>query len=140
VPERHRRTGSAVAGGYQAGLVGEDDGLGAVAQGELGEYPADVGLHGLLGDDEGVGDLGVGQAPGDEFEDLGLARGEAVQAQRRAAARDRALSGAKSAMSRRVTEGASSASPAATTRTAWIRSETGASFSRKPLAPTRSAS
>ena len=47
---------------------------------------------------------------------------------------------AKSAMSRRVTDGASSASPAATTRTAWTRSAAVASLSRKPLAPARSAS
>jgi hypothetical protein len=47
---------------------------------------------------------------------------------------------AKSAISRRVTDGASSASPAATTRTACTSSAAGASLSRKPLAPARSAS
>ena len=47
---------------------------------------------------------------------------------------------ANSAISRPVTFGASSPSPAATTRTAWISSSAGASLSRKPLAPARSAS
>ena len=46
----------------------------------------------------------------------------------------------KSAISRRVTDGASSASPAATTRTACTSSAAVASLSRKPLAPARSAS
>jgi len=47
---------------------------------------------------------------------------------------------AKSAMSRRVMDGASSPSPAATTRTAFTSSAAVASLSRKPLAPARSAS
>ncbi len=59
-----------------------------------------------------------------------------------AAGRGRSRCGraANSAISRRVTDGASRASPAATTRTALIRSAAGASLSRKPLAPARSAS
>ncbi len=47
---------------------------------------------------------------------------------------------AKSAISRRVTEGASSASPPATTCTACTSSAAVASLSRNPLAPARSAS
>jgi hypothetical protein len=47
---------------------------------------------------------------------------------------------AKSAIRRRVTDGASRASPAATTRTAWTSSAAVASLSRKPLAPARNAS
>ena len=43
------RVGGAVGRGRpradQPGFVGEDDGLDAVAQAELGEYPADVDLH-----------------------------------------------------------------------------------------------
>ena len=39
-----------------------------------------------------------------------------------------------------MTDGASRASPAATTRTAWTRSSRRTSLSRKPLAPARSAS
>ncbi len=46
---------------------------------------------------------------------------------------------ARSVISRRVTLGASSASPRATTRTAWIRSSGSASLSRNPLAPDRMA-
>src|SRR5699024_6403049 len=42
-------------------------------------------------------------------------------------------------MSALVTFGESRASPSATTRTAWTSSSGGESFSRKPLAPTRSA-
>ena len=42
-------------------------------------------------------------------------------------------------MSLRVTRGASSASPPATTRTAWIRSAGSESFTRNPLAPPRIA-
>ena len=47
---------------------------------------------------------------------------------------------ANASISRLVTEGASSASPAAATRIAAARSARGASFSRNPLAPARSAS
>ncbi len=36
------------AGGYQPGFIGEDHGLDPVAQPELGEYPADMNLHGAL--------------------------------------------------------------------------------------------
>ena len=43
-------------------------------------------------------------------------------------------------MIRRVTDGASSASPPATTRTAWMSSSGGAFLSRNPLAPAWSAS
>src|SRR5918994_7656671 len=47
---------------------------------------------------------------------------------------------AKSSIRRRVIDGASRASPAATTATAWTRSSRRTSLSRKPLAPARSAS
>ena len=47
---------------------------------------------------------------------------------------------ANSSMSRRVTDGESSASPLATTRTAATSSSGGRSFRRNPLAPARSAS
>ena len=47
---------------------------------------------------------------------------------------------ANASMSSRVTEGASSPLPAAAARTAAIRSLRGASLSRNPLAPERSAS
>ena len=55
--------GGGAAGGDQARLVGEDDGLGAVAESELGEDPGYVSLHGGLARGEGFGKLGVRQAP-----------------------------------------------------------------------------
>ena len=67
------------SGGDESGFVGGDDGLGAVAEPELVEDVADVGLDGFLGDDEAVGDLGVGQALGDELEDFGFAWGEVFE-------------------------------------------------------------
>ena len=46
----------------QTGLVGDDDSLDAVSDSELGQDPADVGLHLVLPDDELPGDLDVRQA------------------------------------------------------------------------------
>jgi hypothetical protein len=40
------------AWGDEAGFVGEYNGLGAVAEAELGQDAADVGFGGLLGDDQ----------------------------------------------------------------------------------------
>jgi hypothetical protein len=54
--------------------------LGAVAQAELAEDAADVGLDRLFGEDEALGDLPVGKAAGDQGENLGLPRGERVEA------------------------------------------------------------
>ncbi len=51
----------------------------------------------------------------------------------------RATRPANSPMSLRVTFGEISASPSATTRTAWISSSGSVSFTRKPLAPALSA-
>ena len=53
-----------LAGGHQTRLVREDHGLGPVAQPQLGQDPADVGLHGLLGHDQVAGDLRVVDGPG----------------------------------------------------------------------------
>ena len=73
-----------------AGLVGEHDELRAVAQVELEQQVRDVRLHRRLGEDQAVGDLAVGQALGDERQDLALALGElcpgAGRARRRRAA------------------------------------------------------
>ena len=64
--------------------VGVGDGLCAVSTAGLGEDAVDVGLHGGFADEQPRGDLGVGQAGGNELEDLGLALGQAVgQASRR---------------------------------------------------------
>jgi hypothetical protein len=40
--------------------------LGAVAQAELAEHPAHMGLDRLLAEEQATGDLGVRQAFGDE--------------------------------------------------------------------------
>ena len=49
------------AGGDQAALVGEDHGLCPVAQTQLGEDAADVGLDGRPGQVEAAGEFGVAQ-------------------------------------------------------------------------------
>ena len=74
------RGSSGVAGAHEAGLVGEHDGLDAVAQAELREQARDVGLDRRVADDELRRDLGVRQPARDELEDLELARGELVEA------------------------------------------------------------
>jgi hypothetical protein len=53
-----------VACAYQARLVGEYYGLGAVAESELCEDATHVGLHGCLTEDEAVGDFAIAQAAG----------------------------------------------------------------------------
>src|SRR5580704_11384564 len=132
------RSEELLTGADQAALVGEDDGLGAVAQRELHQDAADVRLDRLLGDHQVARDLAVGHAAGDEAQHLGLAVGQAVEVL--AAGGPGRPPAANSAIRRRVTPGASSASPAATTRTASASSRAEASLSRKPLAPQRSAS
>src|SRR5262249_61748117 len=65
-----------MAAADQAGLVGEDHRLDAVAQPELGQYPADVRFDRALAEVRPLGDLRIGQAAGDQREHLALARGE----------------------------------------------------------------
>src|SRR5207248_8697783 len=67
------------AGSDDPGFVGEDDGLYAVAQAELGEHSPDVRLDGGVGHDELLGDLRVGEAAGDEFQDVELAGCQVVE-------------------------------------------------------------
>src|SRR5689334_12886546 len=77
---------AAVAGGWdrpvwrvglvQAGLVGEHDGLHAVAQAELLEDVGDMRLDRRLADVELLGDLGVGQPAGDEAKNVSFASRE----------------------------------------------------------------
>jgi hypothetical protein len=69
----------AVAGPHQARLVGEDDGVDAVSQFQLGEDPFDVGLDGRLLDHERPADLQVGQSVGDEAEDVAFPGRELLQ-------------------------------------------------------------
>jgi len=63
----------------KAGFVGEGDELGAVAAGQLAEDAADVRLGGQRADHEPPRDFVVGQAGGDEAEDLVFALGELVE-------------------------------------------------------------
>src|SRR6185312_14424146 len=62
----------------EPGLVYEYHRLHAVAEAELGEDVRDVGLYGRLADVELLTDLCVGQAAGDEQEDVLLSCGELV--------------------------------------------------------------
>src|SRR5690348_12287322 len=62
----------------EPGLVYEYDRLHAVAEAELLEDVRDVGLYGRLADVELLTDLRVGQAAGDEQEDVLLSCGELV--------------------------------------------------------------
>jgi hypothetical protein len=69
----------AVAGAHEAGFVGEDDGLDAVAEVELLQDAGDVGLGRVRTYDELVGDLGVREAASDEPQHLGFAGGQPFQ-------------------------------------------------------------
>ena len=72
--------GQASAGsGHLRVLGGEDRGLGAAGQAELGEHRGHVVLHGLLGEVHALGDLPVGQALADQVEDPLLLLGELRQ-------------------------------------------------------------
>ena len=97
----------------------------------------DVRLDRVLADDELRGDLGVRPAACEQPEHLGLADRERVE--RRAAAARAAPRSAKRSISRRVTAGANSEPPSAMTWIAARSCASGASLSRKPLAPARRA-
>jgi hypothetical protein len=90
-----------------------------------------VALDRGVADEQLGGDLGVGQPSGDEPEDLLLPVGEPGNRVGAAGRREPR----NCSMTRRVIDGASSASPAATTRTAPMSCSGGALLSRKPLAP-----
>src|SRR5260370_23765263 len=60
-----------------AGLVGEDHGLDAIAQPEFEQDPLDVGTDRGFFDEQRGGDLPVGQSARDQGQDLALALGEA---------------------------------------------------------------
>src|SRR5262245_9386430 len=72
----------------ESGVIGEYDSLDAVTEAELLQDVLDVGLDGRLADVELPPDLRVGQAVGDEPEDVLLSGGELVQLFRRYGARD----------------------------------------------------
>ena len=65
-----------VAWGDEAGFIGQDDGLDAIAEREFGQDPGDVGLDGGFGKGQRRRDLAVGQATADVLEDLYLAGGQ----------------------------------------------------------------
>jgi hypothetical protein len=54
---------SAVPWDHQAALVGQDDGLGAVTQVQLGEHAGGVGLDRVFADDQTLGDLETRASP-----------------------------------------------------------------------------
>src|SRR5262249_36928679 len=62
-------SGSVAAWLEEAGLVGQHDGLDAVAEVELGQYPPDVDLDCSRGQVHLVGDLAVGEPGGEPGED-----------------------------------------------------------------------
>ena len=71
---------------HEAGVVGGDDELGAVARAQLREQAADVGLGRGQADVQVGCDLGVGQAEPDQGQDLALPFGYLVSRRRRAPA------------------------------------------------------
>src|SRR5262249_60362962 len=71
--------GSQGAGLDEAGLVGQDDGLDAVAEVKLGQYPPDVDLDGSLGQVQFTGDLAVGEPGGEPGEDGPVPVGEPAE-------------------------------------------------------------
>ena len=93
-PDITRSSGPLVwfaAGGDEAGFVGDDDELGSVSGVEFHHGPVDVGLGGGWADDQAFSDVVVGQAGGDEGEDLSLAGGEIGERGRCAGQRDAGL-------------------------------------------------
>ena len=57
-------------------LIGENHGLHPIAQAELGQHPCHVRLHRGLGDEQCRRYLRVGQAGGEQPENLDLPRGQ----------------------------------------------------------------
>ena len=86
------------------------DGLGAVAEADLGEEVVDVGLDRGLADEQLPRDLRVGQPGGDEGQDLGLALGETIRQVAVLAPGGRYARG-RAATRRRGTDGSSCARP-----------------------------
>jgi len=107
-----------------------------VAQAKLAKDRSDVGLGGVLGDDEFSGDLGVRETAGEEAQDpssLDVSAAKSGGGSFGAAA-------VKRSISRLVTAGAKRDPPSATILIPDRSCCSGASLSKKPLAPARSAS
>ena len=116
-------------------LVGEDHDLHPVAQDELAQDRADVGLDGRLAGEDPARDLGVGQPPGDRGEDLALLVGQREVRRRRRRARRgtgrRAAATGRRARARRCRRARCGSRRAACAGVV--------SLSRNPLAPYRIA-
>ena len=97
----------------EPGLVGEHDELCAIVRAELPHRPADVGLRRRRADDEPLGDIVVAQAAATSAI---TSRSRSVSHCSCTGVRARSARAAKSAISRRVMLGASSAPPPATMR------------------------
>ena len=109
---------------------------------ELLQDPAHVRLHGRFGQEEPRGELGVVEPLARSATRISCSRGVSAVEQRRPARRRLRRAGrsaANSSIIRRVTRGASAASPACTVRIAAVSSPGRTSFRRKPLAPARIA-
>jgi hypothetical protein len=124
--------GPARADADQPRLVGDDDGLDAVTEAELGEDAGDVCLDGRLRQMEAGGEFGVAQPPGQQAEDFQLAWGERGEVAVAAVSLPRC---ANRCTRRRVMVGARRASPLRTVRTAAVNCSGVTSLRRKPLAP-----
>ena len=74
-PRGRSREASALVHGAQE-LGGEHGRLGAALESELGQDAGDVVLHRLLGQEHPLADLAVGEALGDQAEQLQLLLGE----------------------------------------------------------------
>lgn len=125
--------GSSSAGRDQAGLVRGDDRLGPVSEVELGQDAGDVRLDRGLAELEADGEFGVGEAAGEQPEDVQLAGGQRgqvpVEALVRAAADGEALD-------QTAGDGGGEESVAGADE---LDGGDEPSFSRKPLAPARRA-
>ena len=109
---------------------------GRVAQPELGEDARHMRLHGGRSDEEPLGDLGVARPRATATT---TSRSRSVRRSRRRATAWSTVRRSNWPMRRRVIDGASSAPPSATVRTAVASSAGRMSLSTKPLAPARSA-
>ena len=110
--------------GIASQLEGQHGRLRPTLQVELGQQVGHVVPHRLLGQDQALGDLAVGQAVGDEVQDLALTRGQ--RAQRRLL-----RGGLPQPVEELAGEGrVEQRPPAATWRTASVRAAPRISFSR----------
>ena len=122
----------------QPGLVGDDDGLGTVAEPELAQHVAHVRLDSLVAQDQSARRSRDSRAPPATSPRISVSRGvSADSVVRSQLPRTQACElGDQAARDR----GRERASPPAMTRTASNKVSAGTSLSRNPLAPACSAS